>query len=317
MRKGGRIRSLTLLYHGRFIRCVHVHSMTLATSQVNNASICRANPSLYTSALISSLPTELRRSSFAVPIVDQTPSIIQFFHGASSGAKNADAHLQSCGKIAPCKPVHDHVIGDPEHQDLHLHAAPGSYLQSLKQRPIRHNIGIAESNRLFGALNRSEVPIANGEREAVSIRAEKGDVRIKAVGQCRVIGSYWVVCRFQESMNERARSAAAGPTTRTCVSGTADDSPRTSSLERTRTRYLKDFKRSSVDQRTAPSCASIMGVVPSLSSCFSSGWDTRCHGASRNWQRGQRRRTRTSGRGTSYPPLLHSAALALCAASLP
>src|SRR5438132_14251642 len=79
MRKGDRIRSLNLLYHGRLIHCSCVNSMAFVTSQLNSSSICWANSSLYPSPLNSYLPTELRRSRLAVPMDDLAPYAVQVF----------------------------------------------------------------------------------------------------------------------------------------------------------------------------------------------------------------------------------------------
>src|SRR5205807_10664291 len=83
--------------------------------------------------------------------------------------KNANARPQAFRKIASCEPVNDHMIGDPGHQYLYLHAAPGCPPECIEQSTIRRNTAAGRPGSAVGPINRCDVQIANRERDTRSI----------------------------------------------------------------------------------------------------------------------------------------------------
>ena len=80
-----------------------------------------------------------------------------------SVSKNANSCFQTIGEVPTGEPVNDNVIGDPGDQYLDIDATLCCRFERLEQHPIRHKVGIGESDGVFCAVNGFDVHIANGK----------------------------------------------------------------------------------------------------------------------------------------------------------
>jgi hypothetical protein len=95
-------------------------------------------------------------------------------------AKDANSGLQAVSKVAMRNPVGHTMVGVPGYKHTHIDAAPDSRLQRFKEHPVGHEVGSREEDELLCLINRSDVEIANGERQAHSLILTDGDTRVNA-----------------------------------------------------------------------------------------------------------------------------------------
>src|SRR5713226_1750481 len=93
-------------------------------------------------------------------------------------ANDANSGLQAISKVAMRNPVGHNMIGVPWYKHAHIYAAPDCRLQRFKEHPVGHEVGSREEDELLCLINRSDVEIANGERQAHGLILTDGDTRV-------------------------------------------------------------------------------------------------------------------------------------------